>query len=463
MAGSNGRADTRVLGNNTAEEAVEARARVAEIDPNFVADPNASFQTNFIEALGLKEASTIGGFLDKIGIRDATNIANQDDLRAELKNISPEAMLDAVAKADPSQQEIIDLIKEDPELSEAIHSAVVNDPTMLDGLQEALEDDGSAADLKEILENDMQRGILTKVLEKIADGSEDADGNDIDYSHMKKIMEADNMADKLAAVQAAGVSVNNPFNIESFGDLIELLKNPGPFIQDFIESLGIEDPRLEAFAASIGDGASRALGNFVDPQGDWVGYYVQEGAPIVEAIIEHGETVLAADHSDTLTGGARDGDTTIAGGAANDRLGVISEGSSAQTVASLSADIDNLSDGKTLADTQRELAKDEIGDRSRLQDTMYRLRENEHQDITLLGEGMAERLEARSAEVNSEGYPTGTPTGTEIRTSGLEGGTHKFAFDPAATGASMMEQATQMAEATVKTNVGVTTQAPAIA
>ena len=111
-----------IEGTGIAAEAAAVRAEITAIAPEFVADPDASFQTNFMEALGFQEAS-----LFRPGIFDENVINGEDDFRTQLERVSPEAFLDAIAAADPSQQETIDLIKADPELAEALHGAIVND------------------------------------------------------------------------------------------------------------------------------------------------------------------------------------------------------------------------------------------------------------------------------------------------------------------------------------------------
>ncbi|MEM7618168.1 MAG: hypothetical protein AAF244_02175 [Pseudomonadota bacterium] len=278
-------------GSDIASEAAARRAEIAEIDPSFVADPGASFQENFINALGLKTASKLGGFLDRIGVRDATNIANEDDLREELQNVSPEAMLDAVAAADPSQQPVIDLIKADPELSEALHQAIVKDPTMLTGLQEMLGEEGSSADLQAILQNDMQRGVLTEVLQNIAN---DPGGTEINFSHLRAIMEAESLPDKIAAVRSAGAgaSLNPLAGIDSLQEIVTLLNNPDNFIRNFMSDMDGMSPFAQNVMAGMMSVFSKAMGGFFDPNGNFAGSFVKGFGNVGTGFAQIGQDVL---------------------------------------------------------------------------------------------------------------------------------------------------------------------------
>ena len=140
----------------------------------------------------------------------------------------------------------------------------------------------------------MQRGILTEVLTNIGDGSVDSEGADIDYSHLRAIIDADDNAARLAAVQAAGAgdSLNPLAGIDSWADIIELLRNPGEFIQQFVSSIEGLPPEFQNMLAGVLDVTAKGLGGFMDLEGDFVGHYYRAGSDLAQASGEHGATIM---------------------------------------------------------------------------------------------------------------------------------------------------------------------------
>lgn len=274
-----------------ATEAAEARTRIEEIDPNFVADPNASFQTNFIEALGFEEAA----FGNAWGAFDADVINSRTDLLEQLDRVSPEAFLDAVATANPAISETVELVKASPELAEALHSAVVNDPTVLTGLEEMLSAEGEEAvadreALHAALRDPQKRGYLTSALENVAT---DPDGTDINFTHIEALMDAEGPIEQMAALQGAGVNFN-PLGggAQGWQGMVRMLQNPEGFIQSFVSSIEGLPPEFQNMLAGLMDGLSRMMGGFLDLNGEFVGHYYRGFSDIGGQLAQYGEGIM---------------------------------------------------------------------------------------------------------------------------------------------------------------------------
>ncbi|MEM6811187.1 MAG: hypothetical protein AAF549_01845 [Pseudomonadota bacterium] len=272
-------------------------------------------QANFLNSLGVTQEE-----FDRYGFW------NQSEHGEITRNIigerTPEQFLNAVRDAGMIPAETVDLIQADPELAQAVHSAVVNDPTMLEGLQQvaAGEAGGFTIDqLNEVLQNDLQRGVLTQVLEKIGDGSLDAGGADIDFSHLQALAAADNDAARLAALQDIGVSAFGAAGIGSFNDFLDLMRDPDEFIANFLSSIEGLPPEWQNALAGIMSGFMPVIAEMLDPNGFMLQPYTQlvrEYSPVLQRA---GAEVMSQATTTFETTAERTGETPDRGSTASEQ------------------------------------------------------------------------------------------------------------------------------------------------
>lgn len=260
------------LGNNsrTAAEIDAARANVAAVAPERSAESlkdgatienynraSSDFSHKFISALNLTEEEQRAVYGH--GIFSWFNAGGEDALRETvLANRTPNEMLDALAKADPSLQQTVDLVKADPELAKSLHSAIVKDETMLPGLQKifASGNDGfNQEDLQNILRNDAQRNYFKQVLDKVAEGK-DISGKDINFSHVERLLSQHKAGDKagmLATMNDMGIA-GPGFGLKEFMKFLsDLMQNPEMAVNNLVNSL-VESGAMDAEHAQLAKG-----------------------------------------------------------------------------------------------------------------------------------------------------------------------------------------------------------------
>ncbi len=197
---------------------------------------DTTFQERLLEELSLEEASSVGWLLDKVGIRDATNIANSDDFREALETKSPTEILDAIGNADEKLSNLTDIIKADPELASAFKNALVRDPTVLEGLKEIASNESgeglSIAALEQGLSHpiagEIARGKLTDALNHVAD-------TDAEFSH----------------IIAMGNEASNLANNDGMDFLDMILEGGGDMIRSIGASLGLPQELIDMIAEMV--------------------------------------------------------------------------------------------------------------------------------------------------------------------------------------------------------------------
>ena len=212
-------------------------------------------------------------------IKDALRTIGSDDfdgnyaaalgaVREEYITQNFDTILDSIAEAHPDAAGLINSIREDAEVSAALQNAIASDPTMLPGLEEMLSGSGagamSAADLQAILDNPAQREMMINVLNAVA---EDNGALDVNFSHVRRLIEA-NRNNDLAAAQAVlgeiGVDAEGLAGFNVFEFLFEFLENPGMAMTNLANDLvaaGQLQPEHANMLISFGTNVGGALIN----------------------------------------------------------------------------------------------------------------------------------------------------------------------------------------------------------
>lgn len=148
---------------------------------------------------------------------------------------------DTVAKigAVPGMERVAEIIGKDEGLKTAIHNAALNDPTFIKGM-ESLQGQGLGNDFATLLEDDGQRALVEQVITKVGDGSVDSDGNDVDFSHIQKLLDqnkAGNKAGMFATLQSIGITPPG-MGFELLGEFLqEFFENPEMAINNLFNTL----------------------------------------------------------------------------------------------------------------------------------------------------------------------------------------------------------------------------------
>ncbi len=151
-------------------------------------------------------------------------------IAAVIADRTPAQFIEAVGSAYPEHAEIINIIGNDSELTEALHAVVVSDPSALTGFREILGAEGenafTATDLQNILNNPLQRNVLTDVLERVAQDPND----EFTFDNVRRLMELskDGSAESQIAIEQmlSDMGVTPSLGLDDFGE----------FFQDFMEN-----------------------------------------------------------------------------------------------------------------------------------------------------------------------------------------------------------------------------------
>ncbi len=280
MAGSSVRVESR---ERIAAEAEATRAATVANAPEMAADPSTAGQAtlSFSEALGIETKS----WWNPLSWTDDSKLG-KTEVREVIGKMEPNQFLDAMAKTtdNPEAQKTIELIKENPEMAIALRDAIANDETMLSGMQEVLGADGASADLVALntaLVNDFQSGILTEVLTKIGDDSKDLGGDDINFSHLERLMDAQRIEDPAkrdAALQASlsDMSINPAAQIDFMQFISDFFENPERAINNLVNDLvdaGTIDPEMANMIKGVGASIGIPTAAALSPYADYVNKY----------------------------------------------------------------------------------------------------------------------------------------------------------------------------------------------
>lgn len=200
---------------------------------------SASYDTAYKigEGLGLKKGSVYG--FEGGGVAGISSDLIREGMATAGADKSLTAMINANGAETP-QGKILTQIRDNPELSQfkgALHQALVNDPTMLDGFQSVMgagADKFNLTDVQNALNDPQKRGFLTQVLTKVGDGSKDAKGNDISFAHVKSLMDHSKQLD--IAQKAGDKNATQNAQKAIVGDLNNMgIDVPGFSLGDFME------------------------------------------------------------------------------------------------------------------------------------------------------------------------------------------------------------------------------------
>ena len=221
----------------------------------------SDFQNKFLDGLNLSAIE-----LGDLWLKQTTGLLGKS-IQEVLSTRSPEEVLDAIAKADPTTKGAIDAIKEHPDFAKSLHTALVKDPTMLGGLAgiaNAKDGDFNLTDLQKILNDPRQRDIMKQVLDKVAEG-QDIKGNDIDFSHVRKLLSQHKQGDQAAMLLTLKEMKIAPPLItgEEFGEFMEeFMKNPEKAINDLV-NLGVANGTIDPQMANMIKGFMGPLGEIM--------------------------------------------------------------------------------------------------------------------------------------------------------------------------------------------------------
>ena len=172
---------------------------------------------------------------------DLASATSPEAIREHLGTLSAKDALNLIAEQDPRFKDIIASIQKHPELAEALHSAIVNDPTVLPGLQQLATAEGTEgltlADVQKLLDDEGPTGQLartrfTQALRDVADPSKD-----LDFAH-------------LIAMGQQAKNLTNGFT--DFSDILDRLQNdPDGLIRDLLQNSGLGDSQYGQMLAGF--------------------------------------------------------------------------------------------------------------------------------------------------------------------------------------------------------------------
>jgi len=218
-------------------------------------------------------------------IIDATTTAEGklQAIRDVIADKSPTELTSAIAKLDPSNKDLQDfakIVQNDPKMAEALKSAIVKDPTMLEKMPELLNAKGdskfSLKDLNKGLSakgtfGDIARNQFTRALNVVAD-------TDADFNHLLKV----------------GNKGKDLFS-KGFSGFLDMAKNnPDEMIQNLFDGVDM-DPQLRNMLAGLMKEFMPLLVAFIDPNGFMLSPYVELGGKISGSLGSTGAKIFQTD------------------------------------------------------------------------------------------------------------------------------------------------------------------------
>ncbi len=112
---------------------------------------STDFAKKFAENLGVNITSaTMVAGMARAALPGGGGVPNylEGVVRNQIATVGPDGMIDALAKTDPSIKPLMKELKNSPELKTAIHSAIVQDKSVLKGFQSAFDDTSGSSMMK---------------------------------------------------------------------------------------------------------------------------------------------------------------------------------------------------------------------------------------------------------------------------------------------------------------------------
>lgn len=241
---------------------------VAESAAEFAADTTLSEeQLAFLDALGTTPEEIAALATDRTTIQEV------------IGERTPEQFLDALAESNPDLQNITSIIKDDPALTQAFHSAYVNNPSLHETFQEMMNATGegavSVADIEQMLSHPLAgstaRAQLTTTLTELANNPE------MDASVLLEVAEQGRQALNL-----------------NFTEIIHRMQNdPAGLIREWIPA-DMANSEMGLALAGLLEGMMPFLATMIDPNGPILGDFVRLGGDAWDAAVQNGEVVFAA-------------------------------------------------------------------------------------------------------------------------------------------------------------------------
>ncbi len=216
---------------------------------------------------------------------------------------SPDDTLDRILAENPEAAGIVAIMRDDAELKQAFHDAIVNDGTFAPGMQSMLaggQGEFTLSEFETMLQDSQTRRIVTDVLEAVAN---DHGELDVNFSHIRGIMEAQRAGDlqrTAALLNDIGVTPPGPDGMALGLQFLSDLFTHGAeyavanMIQQGVE-LGVIDPEQAQMFAGIATMVAGPLQAITQPYVDIVrdhGGFAQIGRTIQSDIENLGARTL---------------------------------------------------------------------------------------------------------------------------------------------------------------------------
>ncbi len=135
-----------------------------------------SFFSYAAEATGFESVfKTLGAAAKMVGLEEPFNAVSRSLIKGAMKQMTPNQVLDTIATKDPKTKGLTDAIRGDPKLAKSFRNALIEDPSMLPGLEKMGKGEGNidTSQLIKSLQNPNSRRIFGEVLDKIAESPND--------------------------------------------------------------------------------------------------------------------------------------------------------------------------------------------------------------------------------------------------------------------------------------------------
>lgn len=289
-----------------AAEAAAKRDAVATVSPTNAVSADTSgaltaaqtaaasdFNYKFLDALGVARKTTLFGLITT-GFEGINPETAEADVRAIIDTKTPDELLDAIAKADPSTQGLVDIAKANPALAESFHNAVVKDPTVLEGLKKLTLAKGEGELTISDIENTLKKGGSLAV-NKLAQTLDEVAETDLDFNHVLKTAEN---GKKLA-------------DLDFKETLYRMKHDPEGLIKDLFANsdLGLENSDWGIAFAGILKEIMPMLANILDLDNGPLKEFVDLGKTGFNAALNNGQFMKAAATTGDGLNAANKGDT----------------------------------------------------------------------------------------------------------------------------------------------------------
>lgn len=202
--------------------------------PSPLAPAGIDFQSAFADAAGLSlwEQTKYG-----LGLTSTQDI---------IASRTPDKFIDALEQAAPQYKGALEIIRGNDDLKKNFHAAFAKDPSMIEGFTASMAgSDADPQELESLLQDPKNQSRISFVLGKIAEKPDDK----YNYRTLMPLADKDtSQADKIKLMTEMGYGIMDEMGPQDWLKMAtEFFRNPGQFIHDLPEMLGLSPEDAEEF------------------------------------------------------------------------------------------------------------------------------------------------------------------------------------------------------------------------